>query len=118
MSNDIGLIYLKNRRKKYYFLYGTIILLIVSVLFSLCMGRSAIGVHEIYNLITGKADDKAIQIIMNMRMPRIVAALVCCWLLAISGSIIPIILKNPLASPYTLGISNAEAFGASFALCF
>lgn len=118
MSSEVSLIYARDRKKKYFFLYGTLLLLILSVLFSLCVGSSTIGLSDISNLIAGKADNKTIQIIVNMRMPRIVAALVCGWSLAISGSIMQIILKNPLASPYTLGISNAAAFGASLAIVF
>ena len=114
----IDLIYKKDRTRKFYFLYGTVAVLLLSILFSLCIGSTPIGWQEVYNIIIGKADNATIQIVLNMRMPRVIAALLCGWALALSGSIMQIILKNPLASPYTLGISNAAAFGASLAIVF
>ena len=118
MSIRVDEIYKKSRKRKYYFLYGSILLLIIVVFLSLCLGSTSIGLRDVYALLTGRASDAAIQIIVNMRLPRIVAALLCGWALALSGSIMQIILKNPLASPYTLGISNAAAFGASLAIVF
>lgn len=57
-------------------------------------------------------------IVWNIRMVRIIAALLAGAGLAVSGVIMQCILRNPLASPFTLGITNAAAFGASFAIIF
>ncbi len=113
-----ALIYKKSRRKNYLFMGVVTLFLFSTIAISLCMGSTSIGWRDVYELFMGEASDAAIQIIVNMRMPRIAAALICGWALAISGSIMQIILKNPLASPYTLGISNAAAFGASVAIVF
>ena len=118
MNKELDILYKRSRKRKFYFLYFTLLLLIISILLSLCLGSTTVGWQDVYALITGNANDGAMQIIVNMRMPRIVAALLCGWALALSGSIMQIILKNPLASPYTLGISNAAAFGASVAIVF
>lgn len=57
-------------------------------------------------------------IIWNIRMVRIVGAVLAGAGLAVSGVVMQCILRNPLASPFTLGISSAAAFGASFAIIF
>jgi iron complex transport system permease protein len=51
-------------------------------------------------------------------MVRIVGALFAGAGLAVAGVVMQCILRNPLASPFTLGISSAAAFGASFAIIF
>ena len=51
-------------------------------------------------------------------MPRIIAALLVGAGLSLSGTVMQSVLRNPLASPYTLGLSSAAAFGASVAIVF
>jgi len=53
---------------------------------------------------------------MENRLPQALAAILAGAGLAISGATMQGVLRNPLASPMTLGISNAAAFGAAFAL--
>ena len=55
-------------------------------------------------------------VIMDVRLPRILTAAVVGGGLALSGVIFQAILLNPLADPYTLGVSSGAAFGASLAL--
>jgi iron complex transport system permease protein len=55
-------------------------------------------------------------IVENIRLPRVLAAIVAGSALALSGTILQNILKNPLASPFTVGVSQASAFGATFAI--
>jgi iron complex transport system permease protein len=57
-------------------------------------------------------------VIWNIRMVRIIGALLAGAGLAVAGVVMQCILRNPLASPFTLGISSAAAFGASFAIIF
>ena len=55
-------------------------------------------------------------VVMDVRLPRILTAALVGAGLALSGVIYQGILLNPLADPYTLGISSGAAFGASIAL--
>ncbi len=57
-------------------------------------------------------------IVWNIRMVRIVGTIAAGAGLAVAGVVLQCILRNPLASPFTLGISSASAFGASFAIIF
>lgn len=54
--------------------------------------------------------------IWNLRLPRIFMGIVAGFGLGIAGCVTQAILKNPLASPYTLGISSGAGFGASLAI--
>ncbi|MBN1437913.1 MAG: iron ABC transporter permease [Anaerolineales bacterium] len=57
-------------------------------------------------------------VIWNIRLPRILAAIAAGAGLAVAGCVMQTCLRNPLASPSTLGISNAAAFGANLAIVF
>jgi iron complex transport system permease protein len=57
-------------------------------------------------------------VVMDVRLPRIFAATLVGGNLAVCGAVFQGILLNPLAEPYTLGISTGAAFGASLALLF
>ncbi len=57
-------------------------------------------------------------VIWNIRLPRIIAGIVAGAGLAVAGCVMQTCLRNPLASPSTLGISSAAAFGANLAIVF
>jgi iron complex transport system permease protein len=57
-------------------------------------------------------------VIWNIRLPRVIAGIVAGAGLAVAGCVMQTCLRNPLASPSTLGISNAAAFGANLAIVF
>jgi iron complex transport system permease protein len=86
------------------------------VLFSLVTGSAKISFFSLWQFMTGTADDFTHQIIYNIRLPRIIGAVLAGTALALSGAITQTLLRNPLASPFTLGISGASAFGAAFAI--
>ncbi len=58
------------------------------------------------------------QIIFNLRIPRTVLAVLAGASLAVSGNIMQAITKNPLVSPFTIGVSSAASFGAAIAIAF
>ncbi len=57
-------------------------------------------------------------VIWNIRLPRVIAGIVAGVGLAVAGCVMQTSLRNPLASPSTLGISSAAAFGANLAIVF
>lgn len=83
---------------------------------SVLSGAMDISIRDLFNLWTGKSDATTWQVILNIRLPRIVGAIVAGLALSVSGAVIQSLLRNPLASPFTLGISGASAFGAAFAI--
>lgn len=113
--------------KKFIFLTLILALLTcVSIVVSTGMGFMNIGAEQIFRVIGAnifsnpelaiKIDSSINYIIMDVRLPRILTAALVGAGLAISGVIYQGILLNPLADPYTLGISSGAAFGASVAL--
>lgn len=62
--------------------------------------------------------EKEWTVLLHLRLPRIVLALLAGIGLAISGSVMQVITGNAMASPFTTGISNAAAMGASFVIVF
>ncbi|MEA2059446.1 MAG: iron ABC transporter permease [Thermodesulfobacteriota bacterium] len=94
-------------------LLGAVVFLAV---FSIVRGAYHILVKDILCTLTGNADPATSVVITNIRMPRIAAAILCGWGLSLSGLCIQTLLRNPLGSPITLGISHGAAFGASAAI--
>jgi len=55
-------------------------------------------------------------VIWNLRAPRVFAAFACGGLLALAGALLQVLLRNPLADPYILGVSSGASLGALLAL--
>lgn len=89
-----------------------------SILTSLCKGSTSIDNYQLFNTILGHGTSNVNDIIWNVRLPRTLSAFVTGALLALSGAIMQILLRNPLADPYVLGISGgAGVMSLLFILC-
>ena len=97
-------------------LFFAVILIIA--FFSLTHGAYRLSIAQIFNVLTGAPDGTASIVIANIRLPRILSAVFSGWGLSLSGLAIQSILRNPLGSSSTLGISQGAAFGASFSIIF
>ncbi len=92
-------------------------LLVVAALYALAVGSYNLPVAEVPGILFfGEGNATAFNVIWNIRIPRILTAVAAGAGLAVAGAAMQSILKNPLGSPFTLGISSAAAFGAAFAL--
>ena len=89
-----------------------ILLIIVMFFVSVNAGAAKINFKDVILGILGQADNKTNMILKNMRLPRVISGVVVGFGLGIAGCITQNVLRNPLASPSTLGITNAAAFGA------
>jgi iron complex transport system permease protein len=96
-----------------FFLLGLTAFLIV---IALTRGAYDITPNMLWRVLTGAAAGPADIVIWKIRMPRIVSAIVVGWGLSLSGLGIQSLLKNPLGSPSTLGISQGAACGAAAAI--
>ena len=92
-----------------------LLLLFAIFVISLCVGSDGLNFSDLFAFSN---DDLNGKIMREIRLPHTLAALICGAALALSGAAMQSIFKNALASPYTLGISNAGAFGASFYIIF
>ncbi|HPQ70573.1 MAG TPA: iron ABC transporter permease [bacterium] len=103
------------KRKAVMLLVLWVIVLIVAI-FAVTRGAYEISITKVLYALFGSADGASGVVILNIRLPRIVAAIVCGWGLSLSGLCIQSLLKNPLGSPSTLGISQGAAFGAALSI--
>ncbi len=87
-------------------------------IYSISVGEVEIPLYKVMQTLLGqkpvtKWDVGVRSIIWNIRLPQALAAIVAGAGLSVAGVVMQSILRNPLGSPFTLGISNAGAFGAA-----
>ncbi|MDD5945596.1 MAG: iron ABC transporter permease [Clostridia bacterium] len=111
--------YKKYIRHKKLVILCVIALCIVTALFSLCSGSSGLSLSEVIKCLIGQGDKMSNSIVLKIRLPRIMTAILAGILLALSGSVMQSVLRNPLASASTLGVSQGASFGATIGIiCF
>lgn len=112
---------LKIKSSRIVFLIMMIIVIIVTVGYSITIGTSSLGAKEAYEILLGELFPDSFPeypsnqkfIILELRAPRVLVGMLIGAILAIGGCIMQSILKNPLATPYTLGVSAGAGVGAS-----
>lgn len=103
--------------RKVYFLAGLGFLAVVLFILAISLGAVRVPMQEVLRALCGIETDAHFQIIIhNIRLPHAFAALLAGAGLSAAGAAMQSILRNPLGSPFTLGISQAGAFGAAFAV--
>lgn len=116
---------LTHKRKMMALQYGLLMLLIMIVLLSVGFGSVKVPFLRTLELLLGKvgwqqfseaASSYEAAIILDIRMPRVIIGALIGSGLAVAGCIFQAILKNPLADPYTIGVSTGAAFGGSIAI--
>ena len=103
-------------RRKFILMAGMIVAIVIAAALAVSRGAYQIPIGEIFSALAGDAEGPSRVVVLNIRLPRVAAALVCGWGLALSGLGIQSLLKNPLGSPSTLGISQGAAFGAALSI--
>ena len=91
-----------------------ILLLLVAgaALLGLGVGSVPLGPREIVEALLGGGDERHRVIILDVRLPRILLALLAGGALAVAGAVFQTLLRNPLADPYILGVSGGAAVGS------
>ena len=87
-----------------------------SLFAGLLFGSVDLSVSAIAHVLLSPADDTTSQIVWQLRLPRVLAAFACGGLLALAGALLQVLLRNPLADPYILGVSGGAAVGALTAM--
>ena len=116
MNNEVLTQYKKQHLVKLIIIISLFASVFVFAFVSLFVGYSKLGFADAFRGLFGVGDDKFILIVRQIRLPRVLTAIIAGAGLALSGCIMQSILKNPMASPSTLGVSNAAVFGANFAI--
>ena len=109
----------KHNRKMVLFVLSMILLTAATALAALCMNTD-LGLSSVIGIMFDKygpgVDPIDSILVWDLGLPRIVSALLAGVALGAAGAVMQCVLRNPLGSPYTLGISNAAAFGASIGI--
>jgi len=84
--------------------------------FALSAGSVDVGVSAAIRALFAGTDDTAGAVVRELRLPRAVAAFTVGGLLALAGTMMQVLLRNPLADPYVLGLSGGAACGALLAM--
>jgi iron complex transport system permease protein len=103
--------YTKYIGKKVLFIAVCTVALVAITIAALCIGSAKLSIPEVLNQLFSQSG-----IAWSIRLPRVLVAVVAGAMLAVAGAVMQCILKNPLSEPYTLGLSQAAAFGAGFAI--
>lgn len=80
------------------------------------IGSMKISLADMFRVFLGKGQQKYQTAILNIRLPRVLAGLLVGAILASSGAVMQCVLRNPLASASTLGVSQGAAFGAALGI--
>ncbi|WP_456419232.1 FecCD family ABC transporter permease [Methanocaldococcus infernus] len=92
-------------------------ILIIFIIVSLSVGDYTLKFDEVIRAIFFMDTNKYVNVVVwNLRMPRVIGAIIAGAALSVSGLVMQRLLKNPLASPFTLGVSHGAMFGAALAI--
>lgn len=99
-------------------LVGGVLLLLLAgaALFSMTVGALPIGVGDLVTSLLAETGSQFGYVVWNIRLPRMITSVIAGSGLAVAGAVMQNILRNPLASPFTIGISQGAGFGAAFAI--
>ncbi len=91
------------------------LLSLASLAVALAAGSLSIPFGEVLAALAG-AETPSRSIVLDLRLPRALAGFACGGLLALAGALMQVLLRNPLADPYVLGISGGAGVGALLAM--
>jgi iron complex transport system permease protein len=83
---------------------------------SLVAGSTEIGMRDAVGAALGDPAEPAHTVVMELRVPRVLSALAIGALLAVAGTLLQALFRNPLADSYVLGVSGGSSLGALLAL--
>lgn len=89
---------------------------VAAMLLALALGSVTIPLSDLWQVIQGDGSALHRTLLLDLRLPRALAAFATGGLLAIAGALMQVLLRNPLADPYILGISGGAAVGALLAM--
>lgn len=125
MNTEFNNIILQKKKQKLISIVkgALLLLLAIVVILSIGLGKAVITPPEVIKVLLGKllfkpsmyaeVADFKVAIIWQIRLPRIITGLMVGMGLSVAGSIFQALLMNPLADPYTIGVSTGAAFGAT-----
>ncbi len=109
--------YSRHIQWKFFFLLSLLVGAFMVLITSIGIGPVPISPAEVMDTLFGETVSRRFDmIIWNVRLPQALTAIVAGAGLAVCGAVMQAILRNPLGSPFTLGISHAAGFGAALSV--
>jgi iron complex transport system permease protein len=95
---------------------GLLVLAMAVFVAALLIGTSGVPLQSALGALVGSGDDAARTVLLEVRLPRLLAGFGVGGLLAVAGVLLQALFRNPLADPYVLGVSGGAAVGALLAM--
>ncbi|QBM18479.1 hemin transport system permease protein HmuU [Marinobacter sp. JH2] len=89
---------------------------LAAFMLALAIGSVTVAPSELWAVIQGEGSKLNQTLLLELRLPRTLAAFATGGLLAVAGALMQVLLRNPLADPYVLGLSGGAAVGALLAM--
>ncbi|MFN4341284.1 MAG: FecCD family ABC transporter permease [Azonexus sp.] len=103
------------RRRAILILAALCLLAVGSFMLALTVGSFKVATADVFAALLGREGSGG-EVVLQLRLPRAIAGFACGGLLALAGALMQVLLRNPLADPYVLGISGGAGVGAMFAI--
>lgn len=104
-------------RRRFLVIVSLTLLSVLAMATSLSVGSVEMSLSDVMSGLINPTSSSAV-VIHELRLPRTLAAFACGGLLALAGALMQVLLRNPLADPYILGISGGAGVGALAAIFF
>ena len=106
----------ESRKAAHIALWILLALVVIAFFGSFFVGYAGLSFTEVITGLFQKSNDSVNRIMLRLRLPRTLAAFLIGGGLGLAGLMMQTALENPMASPVTLGVSNAATFGANLFL--
>jgi len=97
-------------------LTGLVALSAATLAAALLIGSVDVGTAAVWSVLKGDGDPLQRSVLLDLRLPRALSAFAVGGLLALAGTLMQVLLRNPLADPYILGVSGGAAVAALLAM--
>ncbi|MGH8278098.1 MAG: FecCD family ABC transporter permease [Gammaproteobacteria bacterium] len=104
------------RPRPWLLLAGLAVLTVAAFCVALAVGSVPLAPVRVARALAGSGDALAHTLVLQLRLPRAITAFSVGGLLALAGALMQVLLRNPLADPYILGVSGGAAVGALLSL--
>ncbi len=104
------------RRRAMLIIAALFVLALLSISLALMAGSISVPFRDVVLSLFDAQGNGSSEVVRNLRLPRALNGFACGGLLALSGALLQVLLRNPLADPYVLGISGGAGVGALLAI--
>jgi len=118
MEDSIEILYNREWRHRWLVILALVLVLIIASFFALNSGSIHLSVSDVIRALCSSSEvsTQTKMVVLDLRRPRILLAILTGASLAVAGTVMQALMRNPLVSPFTLGMSSAASFGAACAI--